>query len=140
MGIPALPFYEMNFVVLKTVGIANPQTLGDHLKNQRLKLHLFQKDIAKIFNVSEDTVTNWENNRVQPQIQFYPILIDFLGYFPFTIDTTTVAGKLKEYRYRNGLSQKKLGKILGVDATTVGAWENGTTIPKKIQSIIFAEN
>ena len=144
--IPALPFYDMKFQVPNSSRlIKNPQRLADHLKNQRIKLNLIQKDVAKIFNVSTDTITNWENNRGLPQINFYPKLIEFLGLFPFEIDTSTLQGKMKEYRYINGLSQKKLGEILGVDASTVGSWEKGEhEMPKfqqtKMLNIIFAVN
>ncbi len=121
--------------------IKNPITIGDHIKNQRLKLHQFQKDVAKIFDVSTDTITNWENNRGVPQIQYYPTLIKFLGYLPFEIDISTPAGKLKEYRFKLGISHKKMGKILGVDGSTISSWESGEhQIPKNKQLIIFAEN
>jgi DNA-binding transcriptional regulator YiaG len=127
MGIPALPFYKMNFTVPKIDGfIKNPKTLGDHIRNRRLKLHLFQKDVADLFEVSTDTITNWENNRSVPQIQFYKKIIDFLEFFPFDIYTSTLQGKMKEYRYRNGLSYKEFAKLFGVNQTTILDWEENT--------------
>ena len=85
--------------------------------------NLLQKDVAEIIAVSEDCITNWENGRSEPQIQFMSYIIEFLGYIPIEIDTSTFAGKIKKYRIKNGLSHKKMGKLLGVDASTVGAWE-----------------
>lgn len=70
-----------------------------------MDLKLLQKDVAKICGVTEDCITNWEKNRNTPQIQFFPRIIDFLGYMPFEVDLTTLSGKLKAHSYINGLSQ-----------------------------------
>jgi len=122
----------LNATVVNIPGLnPNPVGLGDKLKNRRLELHLFQKDVAKIFNVSEESIVNWENHHRELQIQFYPKLIEFLGYFPFEIDTTTVAGKIKKYRYMNGSIYKEVGKLLSVDASTVRSWELGRSTPNK---------
>jgi len=107
----------------------NPVTIGEHIKKKRMELRLLQSDVARIFKVSPDCITNWENNRSIPQINYYPRIIDFLGYCPFEFDETTLSGRLKAYRWRNGLSYKRLGKILDVDGSTVCAWENGENFP-----------
>ncbi|MDM1048337.1 recombinase family protein [Sphingobacterium hotanense] len=57
----------------------NPSTLGEHIRKRRMELQLFQKDVAAIFNVSEDCITYWENNISEPQIQYYPPIFGFLG-------------------------------------------------------------
>src|SRR5580700_654085 len=103
--------------------IENPRVIGEHLKKRRLQLRLLQADVAKIFDVCEDSITGWENERSVPQIQYYPKLIEFLGYNPFPIDTETLGGRIKKYRIEQGLSHKKLGEKIGVDASTVSAWE-----------------
>ena len=82
-----------------------------------------QKDVAKLIGVSEDCITNWENGRSEPQIQFMPKIIEFLGYVPIEVDTSTLGGRIRDYRIRHGLSYKKMGEVLGVDATTVGSRE-----------------
>jgi len=48
----------------------------------------------------------------------------FLGCLSFDVDLTTLSKKLKAHRCINGLSQNQLGKILGVDGSTVvaGNW------------------
>jgi len=112
---------------LKT--IENPQVIGEHIKNRRMQLKLFQSDVAKIFDVCEDSITGWENGRSVPQIQYYPKLIDFLGYNPFPVETETLGGRIKKYRIEYGLSHKKLGERIGVDASTVGAWEDNEHVP-----------
>lgn len=83
----------------KKKGIENPQTVGGKILSQRLKLGLLQTDVARIIGVSTDTITNWENGRGGPQFRSYPKVIEFLGYFPLEIDTTTLGGRIKECRY-----------------------------------------
>ena len=92
---------------------------------------LLQSDVGKILNVTTDRITYWKNNRTQPQINYFPRIMEFLGFFPFEFDMSTFIGKLKTYRYRNGLSHKRLEKILNVDATTIRGWEFGERQPLK---------
>ena len=39
-------------------------TLGDHIKVARFDRGLFQKDLAKLWNCSTETIYNWDNNRI----------------------------------------------------------------------------
>lgn len=110
----------------------NPKTIGEHLRKRRLQLRLLQGDVANIFHVCEDSITGWENGRSVPQIQYYPKLIEFLGYNPFPVDTDTVGGRIKKYRIEHGLSHRRLGKMIGVDASTIGAWEDNKNSPVKL--------
>jgi transcriptional regulator with XRE-family HTH domain len=41
------------------------------------------------------------------------------------VDTSTLAGILKAYRYANGLSQEQASKSLGLDETTIDKIEGG---------------
>ncbi|MEN5197014.1 helix-turn-helix domain-containing protein [Sphingobacterium faecium] len=108
-----------------------PLSIGDHIRKKRMDLKLLQKDVAKICDVTEGCITNWEKNRSSPQIQFFPCIIMFLGYLPFEFDETTLSGRLKACRCRNGLSQKQLAKIIGVDGATVCSWELEENYPHK---------
>ena len=94
-------------------------------------MNLLQKDVARIINVTEDCITLWEKNHSIPQIKNFPQIIKFLGYCPVKFDETTLAGQIRAYRWRNGLSNKKLGKLLNVDGSTILAWENETSFPKQ---------
>ena len=119
----------------------NPQHIAEHLKKKRLELRLKQSEVAKLIGISEDSVTLWENGKSLPQIKHYPKIIDFLGYCPFPTNNSTIGGKIKEYRINYGLSHKKLGKIVGVDASTICSWENNQTVPssenlKKLKELI----
>jgi DNA-binding XRE family transcriptional regulator len=132
--IHALPCLRFERQILKPMPIPypeNPVSIGDHIRKKRMELKLLQKDVAKICGVTEDCITNWEKNRSVPQIQFFPNIISFLGYFPIDIDTNTFSGRLKFYRYKNGLSQKQLGKILNVDGATVCSWESDEFQPMR---------
>lgn len=121
--------------------LQNPDTLGERVRNRRLQLDLLQKDVANIIGVTEDTITNWENNHSKPDIFYFPRIINFLGYMPFKIDTSTLAGKMKEYRYLNGLSQETLAKELGINESSVFYYEKGKHSPnaktsKKLERIL----
>ncbi|MBE8714781.1 helix-turn-helix domain-containing protein [Sphingobacterium hungaricum] len=96
-----------------------------------MDLKLLQKDVAKICRVTEDCVTNWERNRCEPQIQYFPRIVNFLGYCPLEFDEARLSRRIKAYRWRNGFSNKKLGKLLNVDGSTILAWENETSIPRQ---------
>lgn len=107
----------------------NPATIGEHIRKKRMELKLLQSDVAKIFDVSTDCVTYWENNRSAPKIIYYPRIIEFLGYEPLSFDETTLSGRIKAYRSRNGITSKIFGNLLKVDASTVTEWENGKRMP-----------
>ena len=46
---------------------------------------------------------------------------------------------LKELRTEKGLSHMKLGKAIGVSASSIGYWELGKTDPKSEYLLILAE-
>ena len=55
-----MPFSRIVKIVAKplgTKGIANPQTIGEHIYNERMSLGLRQEDVAKMLKVSTDTAT-----------------------------------------------------------------------------------
>ncbi|MGJ1271740.1 helix-turn-helix domain-containing protein [Sphingobacterium multivorum] len=99
-----------------------------------MELKLFQKDLAILFGVSEDCITYWENSRSTPQIQYYPALIRFLGYYPFELDLTAFEGRIKAFRYINGLSQKQFATLMKINPRTAQQWEKGQgNGPKRAQ-------
>ncbi|MBS1683240.1 MAG: helix-turn-helix domain-containing protein [Bacteroidetes bacterium] len=123
----ALPFSELEVVVKRPYGTGyptDPKTLGDYLRRRRMELRLFQKDVAAIVGVSTDIVTLWENNQSDPTAKFVAKIIQFIGELP-PIFPDTFAGRVKAYRYRHGLTHAQMGKLVGVDGSTIGAWEAG---------------
>lgn len=104
-------------------------SISDHIRKRRLDLKLSQLAVARIIGVTEDTITFWENDRAEPRISIIPALLRFLGYNPYPIDASTFGGKIKEFRYFNGLSKKRLASMLNVDASTITTWEENEFIP-----------
>ncbi len=49
------------------------------LSELRNEKGLSQREIAKIFNVSQGTYNNWENGKTQPSIEQLVALADFFG-------------------------------------------------------------
>lgn len=96
-----------------------------------MELGLFKSDVARKFNIRQDRIARWENNSCVPYIRYFPVIIEFLGYCPFEFDTSTMIGKIKEYRCVKGLTQAQLGKVLKVDASSVHQWEIGKMRPHK---------
>jgi DNA-binding XRE family transcriptional regulator len=94
-----------------------------------MDLKLTQIAVSKIIGVDENTITFWEKGRTVPQIKYVPGIIRFLGYNPQAIDTSTLGGKMKEYRYLRGLTKRKLAKQLQVDPSTITTWETNEFIP-----------
>lgn len=91
---------------------------GDHLRKKRLDLNLSQPQVAKIIQVTTDTITNWELNRVNPLISYISKIILFLEYTP-EIEKNSI----KDYRINNGLNQKEMAKILQIDPKTLARIE-----------------
>jgi DNA-binding XRE family transcriptional regulator len=83
------------------------ETLGDHIKSRRLKLGLFQRQIADELGTDETTLFRWERNKVRPQIRYLPRILKFLGYDPFPVPVS-LADKLLAARKRLGLTQTPL--------------------------------
>lgn len=119
----------------------NPITVGQHLRKKRIEAGLLQREVANILQVSEDSITFWENGRSVPQIHHYQRIIQFLGYMPFEIDISTIAGQIRWYRYEHGLSYKAFGKLANFDPATIATWEENKSYPssknlKKLQEFI----
>jgi len=113
--------------------------LGDHIKAARLDRGLLQREVAEIMGVSEASISNWELNHRPPFISCYPKIIAFLGYIPFPPPNKSLAQQSLYYRKINGLSQEKLSKLIGVDASTICRMETGVhkfflKVEKKLRS------
>jgi len=110
-----------------------PVTLGEHIRKKRMDLNLNQIDVARYMDIEEETIGNWERNLTVPQIKYYPKIIDFLGYSPLNFDETKLSGRLQSYRWRNGFSNKVFAKLIGVDGSTILAWESEKSMPQEKQ-------
>lgn len=109
-----------------------PKTLGERLLNKRLEKGLFQKEVAVLLGVSEDAYRFWENGSSYPRIKYFPKIIEFLGYVPFEVDSSSsLSGKITLYRYLHGLTYREFGKLFGVDGSTIRSWELEEFVPSK---------
>ncbi|HWB27602.1 MAG TPA: helix-turn-helix domain-containing protein [Chitinophagaceae bacterium] len=105
-------------------------TIGDHIRKVRVDRKLLQTEVASLLGVCEESLSGWENNRSQPQIKYYKRIIQFLGYYPFNHDTNTLGGRILKYRYTKSLTQRQMGRKVGVNATTINAWETRENSPQ----------
>ena len=57
-------------------------------------------------------------------VRFFPAVIRFLGYDP-SPPSVSLAERIQAARWREGISQRELARKLGLDPSTVQAWEAG---------------
>lgn len=100
------------------------RTLGDHLRKARLDRGLFQEQAAEELGVSVGTLLNWERNRTRVQARFMPKVLAFLGYDPRE-ESGTLGERIRARREGQGFSQEVLAEKLGLNPSTVVAWERG---------------
>ena len=58
-------------------------TLNENIKQLRLARNLSQVDLAKALGVTKQSISNWENNNIQPSID---MLIRISGFFSVSTD------------------------------------------------------
>jgi transcriptional regulator with XRE-family HTH domain len=98
--------------------------MGEYIRNERHKRGLLQKDIAQILKVSISTIEHWDPNVSQPQLKFYPSIIQFLGVTPgFCKDIPQLTNEVFLKRIELGLSQKRMAKRIGIDTSTLKTLE-----------------
>lgn len=57
--------------------------IGEELKFHRQKANLSQQQLATLINTSQQNISRWEKNEVEPSISFCVALAD---YYQITID------------------------------------------------------
>ncbi|MFY9824393.1 MAG: helix-turn-helix domain-containing protein [Thermoanaerobaculia bacterium] len=100
------------------------RTLGDHLRKARLLRGLLQAQVAEMIGVDYQTVLNWERNHTGVATRFMPKVVAFLGYDPRE-EPGPLGLRIRSLRERQGLSQSALAAKLGLNTSTVNAWERG---------------
>ncbi|NTV49142.1 helix-turn-helix domain-containing protein [Trichlorobacter lovleyi] len=104
-----------------------PITVGEHIRKRRMDLGLLQSEVAKIIGVTESSVWNWEHG-TEPELQYNPKIIEFLGYVPFDCPDDTV-GRLAWYKRVNGMNLEYLGEAMGRDPEQLSDWLSGRHRP-----------
>ena len=95
-----------------------------------------QKQVAGVLGVDKTTEWNWESNRTEPLTRHLPSIILFLGYSPLEASVQSLEERLRDYRRKYGLSQKKLAKEIGIDPSTLSRLEkNNPRCFKKVVEI-----
>ncbi len=129
----AYPFTNISISAPRPPDAAYPtevKTIGDHLRVRRLEMGLIQSEVAQRIGVTVSTIWNWESGRCEPDIRMWAGVIRFLDGYPFP--TETPAEQLIAYRRQNGLSQEELAVQLGVDPATLGRWERGGEVLRRL--------
>ena len=84
--------------------------IGEKIIELRKKDNLTQEKLAEKIGVSRQTLSNWENNNIQPSID---MLIRLSNYF--SVSTDYMLG-LEERKFIeiNGLTERQLAHIMAV--------------------------
>ena len=94
-----------------------------------MDLGLRQSDVAIRIGVGTQTVNYWENGHFNPEPQYVPKIVAFLGSDPFRDAPAVFPLQLKAARIKNGLSRRHLAARFRVHPYTVAKWERGEAEP-----------
>ena len=96
-------------------------TFGDRLKQARKAANLKQADVAAMLDCAPTSLTNWENNKVQPSISVLSKLCEVYAISPFMLlgknydyaDIVAIAGKpVSERSYEEQIALNFSASIL----------------------------
>ena len=79
-----------------------------------MDLGLRQSDVARTIGVWTSTVNYWENGHFNPEPQYVPKIVAFLGYDPFGPPPDGFSAQLKAARIAAGLTRRQLAARVGV--------------------------
>ena len=129
------PIFSIQIIAQKPLPDGYPKeciTIGDHLRKRRIDLGMHQAQVAKKFNVTTCTITNWELNHTNVPIKHAPIVIKFLGYNPLELHKDDSLGaRMKYWRLKHGISITQFQSIIKMDSHTITKIENGNRVIKK---------
>ena len=113
------------------------------LADLRDSLDLYQKDVAKIIGVRQQTYSSFETGdkiiplkHLNTLANFYHVGIDYLlnltnnkTYYEenFQLDKKVVGKNIRTLREKNNLTLKQLATRLNTSKSTLSAYENGKT-------------
>ena len=82
-------------------------TLNENIKQLRQSRNLSQVDLAKALGVTKQSISNWENNNIQPSIDMLIRLAQF-----FSVSTDFMLGlDQRKYIEINGLTDQQLAHV-----------------------------
>ena len=125
-GVVFLPGVRLTLKSLRIKDYSkDPQSLGEHLKNRRRELGLFQREAAGRLGCDVFSYINWEKDRTRPVASRFRPIISFLGYDP-TPEPQTLAGRVNAKRRTLGVTFEQVAQHLGWDPGTLSRYQNGT--------------
>lgn len=86
--------------------------------------------MVETLQIDRETLRSWEFGSYNPFPKQYPLIVSFLGYYPFENETSTLGGRIKKQRLLLGLNQEEFAALVKVNRSAVMYWENGSRIPK----------
>jgi len=76
------PVWTRSFPISK-----EPKTLGEHLKKKRFGMGKRQEQAAEMLDVSPQTLSLWECDRLVPTTPYHARIVAYMGYNPFKMLT-----------------------------------------------------
>ena len=80
---------------------------NEQLKKLRLARNMTQVDLAKELNVTKQSISNWENDNIQPSIE---MLVKIASFFSVSCDYLLGLNQ-REYIEVTGLTKKEISHI-----------------------------
>lgn len=85
-------------------------TLNENIRQLRMARNLSQVDLAKALGVTKQSVSNWENNNIQPSIDMLVHLAKF-----FSVSTDYLLGlEQRKYIEISGLTDPQMAHISAI--------------------------
>lgn len=85
-------------------------TLNENIKHLRLARNLSQVDLAQALGVTKQSISNWENNNIQPSIDMLVRLSQF-----FSVSTDVLLGlEQRQYLEITGLTDFQLAHVAAI--------------------------
>lgn len=110
---------------------------GAVLARARLKVGLTIKELARRTGVHELTISAWERNVNKPRPVLFMRVASYLGVSFCALERGKPVSFLKMARAGLGLTQKRLGELLGVSRFRVQEWEAGRRrVPDEVMTRI----
>lgn len=115
----------------------NKISFSDNLRNEREKLGLLQKEMAKKLGLPSNTYNGYETGKRSPNLEVAAKIADCLNVpIDYLLGNTTIlnsggtiGNKLKELRKSHNLTQEDVAKKIGLTKSAYGYYEQGKTVP-----------
>jgi transcriptional regulator with XRE-family HTH domain len=140
------PVWTRSFPISK-----QPETLGQHLRKKRFDSGLRQTEVARRLDISNRTLSCWECDRIYPTWEYWPRIIGYLGYDPFTEPSlgsrkcnetrgvafsslakpVTLGQKFVKRRLETRKNRAQAAREMIVSLKTLTDWERDRRIPCK---------